>query len=219
MTLFYTDVSNNNWNSAQEVTDFLSQLRGEGISGVVHKVSQGSDFADGYWQECRSWCEANNMSWLGYHYADTSDPATQVNAFIANNGGPNVMIDLEAGSGGAGDFWSLVNDFNQLGVNVSLAYIPKWYWENIGRPDLYLLGANQISLVSSNYPCTDNDIPSNLYDISGGDQGPGWDVYGRCAPMAWQFTQWANIAGLTVDCNAYKGTNLDDFFTSNIFRS
>jgi hypothetical protein len=216
MTIFYPDVSNLQWNSDEELVDFLAQLHPEGFAGVVHKVSEGSYFTDPYWQTCRTWCEQNDLSWLGYHYVTTDDPNTQVAVWNANNGGPNAMLDVEANSGDINNFWNVVNAFNNAGVNVSLAYVPHWYWQEIGSPDLSALAANQISLISSNYP-DGSGYASTIYANAGGDSGAGWNPYGGATPAVTQFTDSADVAGITVDCNAYKGTNLDALFTGNVF--
>jgi len=213
---FYVDVSNNNWRSVDELTGFLSQLNGLGVSGVCHKVSEGNYYVDPYWQACRSWCEKNDMSWLGYHYVTTNDAASQVAAFVGNNGGGNVMLDFENNSGDIGNFWNVVEAFNAANINVSMAYIPQWYWNQIGCPDLSYLTRNGIALVSSNYPggLGDGNTPQDLYAIGGGNGGAGWASYGGCTPSVWQFTDQANVAGFSVDCNAYHGSNLDQLFTS-----
>lgn len=223
MTLWWPDVSNRQWGlpwtveSQQALINFLSGLHTEGFAGVCHKVSEGDDFQDPYWQACRTWCEQNDLSWLGYHYATTDDPASQVGLFVDNNGGPNVMIDVEANSGNINNFWALVNAFNNVGVNVSLAYIPRWYWGNIAEPDLSALPANQISLVSSGYPVGDGGYAADIYTAAGGDGGEGWAPYGGATPAGWQFSDSANVGGLFVDCNAYTGSNLDALFTGAIF--
>lgn len=213
MTIFYPDVSNNNWGSTQDLIAFLSQLHGEGFAGVVHKVSEGNYYADPYWQPCRQWCEANNLSWLGYHYVTLDDPASQVEVFTRNNGGLNVMLDFEAGSGGMANLWAVTDAFNQVGVNVALAYIPNWYLNGeAGGGDLSALAGGEIALVSSAYP-GGTGCAADIYGAAGGDSGEGWDSYNHASPVCWQFTDHASIGGLTVDCNAYKGNNLDALFT------
>lgn len=213
--IFYPDVSNRQWTSVDQLTAFLSQLHAESFAGVCHKVSQGSDYQDPYWKACRAWCEANDLSWLGYHYATTDDPAAQANNFNANNGGGNVMIDFEQDSGDIDDFWDLVQAFNNANVNVPLAYLPEWYWQQIGSPDLSDLPANGIQLIASNYGSNPSGFASDIYNQVGGDNGPGWAAYGGCKPAAWQFTNKATIAGITVDCNVHHTpeTDLDGFFT------
>lgn len=214
-TLFYPDVSNNNWSSVSQLTGFLSQLHAQGFAGVCHKVSEGAGFQDVYWKPCRAWCEANDLSWLGYHFCTTDDPAGQANNFNTNNGGGNVMLDFEQGSGDINNFWAIVQAFNNANVNVSLAYIPRWYWEDIGSPDLSPLPANGIQLVSSDYEQDPPGFASDIYHWQGGDDGPGWAAYGGRSPAAWQFTDKASIAGIPVDCNVHHTpeTDLDGFFT------
>lgn len=212
VTLYYPDVSNNNWNSHTDVINFLSQLVGEGFSGVAHKVSEGAGYADPYWQDCRVWCEQNGLPCIGYHYVTTEDPDAQAAQWNANQGGPNAMLDFEANSGDIGNFWNVVNAFNAAGVNVAMVYLPHWYWQQIGSPDLSAFGPDQIALVSSAYPDVSSTYPdgdgyaSVIYENSGGDAGSGWAPYGGATPTVWQFTDKAAVAGFSVDCNAYLGT-------------
>lgn len=210
--LYYPDVSNLQWDSDQDAIDFLTQLKPEGFSGVVHKVSEGDYFQDEYWPTVRQWCEANDLPWLGYHYVTTDNPSAQAATWVSNNGGPFAMMDFEANSGDLTNFWAVVNAFNSAGVDVSLAYIPQWYWEEIGSPDLSVLASNGISLVSSAYPAGAG-YASTIYTEAGGSTGEGWDPYGGGVPVAWQFTDEANIDGWIVDCNAYIGTSLNNLFT------
>lgn len=223
MTILYPDVSNVNWTDTatwtpegqQNLMRFLTGLRGAGFSGLVHKVSQGASFRDPYWQACRVWCEANDTSWLGYHYVTLDNPDEQAANFVVNNGGENVMLDFETGSGDMGNFWLLVNAFNNAGVNVSLAYVPHWYLNSDagGHGDLSQLTPNRIALVSSAYP-DGGGTAQDIYRNGGGDTGEGWLPYNGGGPSVWQFTDKAFIAGFVVDCNAYKGENLDVLFTS-----
>lgn len=222
-TLYYPDVANVQWGlpfstqGQQQLLGFLAQLKPEGFAGAVHKATQGSGFQDPYFATFRNYCENNDLSWLGYHYVTTDDPGAQAANWVANNGGPFAMLDVESGSGNMNTFWNVVNAFNAAGINVTQAYIPHWYWQQIGEPNLSL-AENQIALVSSNYPAG-NGYASQIFTDAGGDGGPGWASYGGDSPRAWQFTDTATIAGIDVDCNAYLGAgpNLDAFFTGAIF--
>ena len=42
MTLYYPDLSNNNWRSGQDLISFLAEMPKEGFAGVCHKVSEGN---------------------------------------------------------------------------------------------------------------------------------------------------------------------------------
>lgn len=225
MVLYYPDCSNNNWGS-EELTDagqaallsFLSQLKAEGFSGIAHKMSQGSDFIDPYGAICQSWCDQNQFPFMGYHYVDTSDADAQAANWRAAGGRDQAMFDWEQDSGDLNTFWACTNGFNRAGVNLQLAYDPRWYLEGAGSgagTDISSFASNGILLVSSAYPLgSQAGYASDLYAQCGGDTGEGWSPYdGGPPPAAWQFTSSAIIAGVGgVDCNAYLGADLNVLF-------
>ncbi len=208
MTLFYPDCSNNNWSSDQDAITFLEQLVPEGFSGMCHKVSEGNYYEDPYWPTVKQWCQQNNMPLIGYHYVTTDDPASQAQTWLGNGGGTQAMLDWEANGGDRANLISVVDAFNDAGVNIQLGYYPQWYWDQEGGGSLSDL-AN--GLVSSAY-AGGTGYASTLYTQSGGNSGDGWDPYGGVTPMAWQFTESANIDGYIVDCNAYLGSDIGVLF-------
>jgi lysozyme len=198
VTLFGPDVSNNNFTSTAACLSWLAQLPGEGFSWVEQKVSEGNYYHDPYWPVVKQWCAQNDFLCIGYHYVTTNDPASQAQTYLAAGGGPNVMLDFEANSGDINNYWNVVNAFNAAGVTVRCPYIPHWYWQQIGSPDLSKI----VGLISSSY-VGGSGYASALYP---GDNGAGWAAYGGAAPAIWQFTDQALVAGLSVDCNAFQGT-------------
>lgn len=204
-TQFYPDCSNNNWRSVQDLTDFLSQLAAEGFAGMCHKVSEGSYYQDPYWGPCLKWCTENNFPLIGYHYVTTDDAAAQAAQWTANNGGPHAMLDWEANGGNVVNLTAVVNALNGAGVTVQLGYCPQWYWEEVGGGALVGLAA---AVVSSGYP-DGGGYASTIYANCGGDTGEGWAPYAGIEPACWQFTDQANIAGFSVDCNAFIGSAAD----------
>lgn len=208
MTLFYPDCSNNNWSSTQDVITFLQQLVPEGFSGICHKVSEGSYYEDPYWPVVNQWCATNSFPVIGYHYVTTDDATSQARTWRANQGGTLAMLDWELNSGDLANLIEVVDAFNAAAITVQLGYYPRWYWSEQGGGDLSGL-AN--ALVSSAYP-DGAGYASTIYTHAGGNTGPGWASYGNAAPGAWQFTDRADIAGFTVDCNAYLGTDLTILF-------
>lgn len=207
MTLFYPDVSNNNWRSTSDAINFLSRLKGEGFAAVCHKVTEGSGYRDPYWPAVRDWCKANDLLLIGYHYVRQSGAGAEAANYAAYVGDKSIpcMLDFEDGSGSLANFWAVVDAFNAQGIEIALSYIPHWYWERIGRPNL----ANVPGLVSSAYP-GGNGYASSIYEFGGGSGGSGWAPYGGVYPAVWQFTDKATVAGIPVDANAFRGT-LDDF--------
>lgn len=202
VTLYGVDVSNNNWTSVEECQSFIASLGAQGYSWVEAKVSEGNYYSDPFWPATLQACQSASLPVIGYHYANaSSDPASQVQTFIGNHGGNVVMIDFEANSGDINDFWNLVNAFNAAGVDVALSYIPQWYWQQIGSPDL-----SQVpGLISSSY-YESGTFGSIEYSDAGGDTGPGWTPYGGATPIIWQFTDGDIVAGKSVDGNAFKGS-------------
>lgn len=202
VTALWPDVSNNNWSDVGAAINFCSQLAAQGFAAVCHKVSEGSYFKDPYWQPVKQWCDGNNLMCFGYHYVTQDDPAAQAAQWNANNGGPLAMFDWEANGGDLHNFWNVVSGFNAAGVKVQEGYCPNWYWNSVGGGSL-----SQIPfLISSAYPGAAASFASDIYRCIGGDSGEGWQSYGGATPLGWQFTNQALIGGITVDCNAFKGT-------------
>jgi Glycosyl hydrolases family 25 len=208
MTLFYPDVSNNNWGSDQDAQDFVAQLIPQGYAGIVHKVSEGSYYEDPYWPVVLAAANAAGLPCLGYHYVTEDPPGAQAAMWVGNGGGKVAMMDWEANGGDVSNLFAVINAFNAAGVTVQLGYVPHWYWEQMGGGGLSF-ATNGIALVSSDYPVSSGGFGSSLYDESGGDDGEGWASYGGATPTAWQFTDNASIPPYYgIDCNAFKGTDL-----------
>lgn len=218
MTVYYPDLSNDNWGS-EDLTDQgrqkLMAFLGQGLpyAAISHKMSQGSDYVDPYGAICQTWCADHNVAFMGYHFATTDPAAAQVSNWQAAGGGANVMIDFEQLDANAhpalnmGLFWDLVYAFNAADINVALVYLPQWYADDISA-DLSPLAPSEIALVSSAYPLGYSiGPPADLYRGCDGDDGEGWAPYcGGPVPTIWQFTCTASIGGINVDCNAFRGT-------------
>jgi hypothetical protein len=217
--ILYPDISNNNFSCHQDVIRFLSPLRDQGFAGVVHKTTQGSDFVDEYYITALEWCIANAFPIIGYHYIDLSDPMGQAQNWVNAKGTPNAMLDFEMGSGKLDNFWAVVDAFNRVGTNISLAYVPNWYLnsEDGGCGTLGHFAAAGINLVSSAYPeGYQQGLAADLYEACGGDSGEGWAPYNDAYPAAWQFTSAATVSGFqNVDVNAYRGVDVNVLFGIN----
>lgn len=200
-TLFYPDCSNNNWNSEQDAVDFVNQLIPQGFSGMCHKVSEGDYYEDPFWPVVLQACRDANLPVLGYHYVTSNDGGSQAQTYLAAGGLPNAMFDWEANGGDLANYYAVATAFNTAGVNVGVGYCPRWYFDEVGGGDLSQAGA----IVSSAYP-GGTGYASQIYEAAGGDEGSGWAPYGGVTPTCWQFTDQALVAGITVDCNAFKGT-------------
>lgn len=200
-TLFYPDCSNNNWNTEQDAIDFVNQLIAQGFSGMCHKVSEGNYYEDPFWPAVLKACQEAKIPVLGYHYVTTNDPGSQAQTYRAAGGLDWAMFDWEANGGDFANYLAVDDAFTAAGVTPGVGYCPQWYYNEVGGGDLSQVPA----LVSSAYP-GGAGYASTIYYNGGGDTGEGWQPYGGATPTCWQFTDRALIAGITVDCNAFKGT-------------
>jgi hypothetical protein len=78
------------------------------------------------------------MSTLAYHYVTLDAAAAQAENLVSALGdtGIPVMLDFEAASGDLANFWAVTDAITAAGAHVALSYIPHWYWQQIGSPDL-----------------------------------------------------------------------------------
>lgn len=188
------DISNH-----QGVMD-LDRVKAEGFSFVWAKVSEGADYRDPFWPRTRDDAKRLGLILAGYHYVRTGDPAAQARTFVDQLGDKSIpaMLDFEAGSGGMEQFWAVKDAIEKLGVAVRLSYIPDWYWEQIGKPDL----SKVPGLIRSEY-VSGTGYASVLYP---GNSSSLWGAYGGRSPDILQFTDKAIVAGKAVDANAFRGT-------------
>ncbi|WP_099024947.1 glycoside hydrolase family 25 protein [Mycolicibacterium palauense] len=188
------DISNH-----QGVMD-LDQVKAEGFDFVWAKVSEGASYRDPYWPRTRDDAQRLGLILAGYHYIRDGDPAAQARLFVDQLGDKTIpaMLDFEAGSGPMSQFWAVKREIEALGVAVRLSYIPDWYWEKIGRPDL-----SQVpGLIRSEY-VSGAGYASVLYP---GNSSSLWGAYGGRTPDILQFADKALVAGKLVDANAFRGT-------------
>lgn len=130
--IFGIDISNNNG-----FVD-LDRVKTEGFQFVWAKVSEGPTFVDSFWPSTRDWCGRIGLLLAGYHYIREGDTQAQADNLISHLGDVSipVMLDFEQGSGDIENFWAVKDAIEARGVVVCLSYIPRWYWQQIGEPDI-----------------------------------------------------------------------------------
>ncbi|HET9875569.1 MAG TPA: GH25 family lysozyme [Mycobacterium sp.] len=204
-TLYGVDLSNDNWGGRAPVAivPTLNEIIREGFSFIEHKVSEGNYFTDPYWPTVLSWAKSTRNIIVGYHYVTTNVATQQAATYLSNVGDPSVpcMLDFEDSGGGIDNFWAVWEAFAAAGVNMRLSYIPHWYWQQIGSPDL----SNVVGLIASDY-VSGTGYASVLYP---GSAWPGWNAYGGATPVILQFTEQAQVADLVCDADAFRGTVSD----------
>jgi Glycosyl hydrolases family 25 len=194
MTIFGPDISNH-----QGVVN-ISQIIREGFKFLFAKVSEGDYMRDDFWPATRDACRDLGLIYAGYHYVTLNDPESQADNFVFPLGDTSIpaMLDFEAGGGTIDNFWAVLNAIEARGVRVRLSYIPRWYWDQIGQPDLSAVPG----LIQSYYGGGEG-YASVIYP---GDDSDHWNGYGGGEVDILQFTEKALIAGQSMDANAFRGT-------------
>lgn len=145
--------------------------------------------------------------------SEGSTIAQQVDVIDQQMGGRRdlgVWIDVESVAGDrklltGDDVRAAKRELESRGYHVPGVYSGAWYWEQMpgGEPDMSGLGYLWVSSYGRNRTGT----PRALYDGDGGNQHAGWDYpLGDRNPDILQYGSNAQVAGHTVDINAYRGT-------------
>ncbi|NUP52511.1 MAG: glycoside hydrolase [Catenulispora sp.] len=199
MTIFGPDIS-----SYQAGLD-LSRLAD--ASFVIAKTTEGTYYTDADYQGWRQQAAHLGKPFVWYHFLSGEDPHAQAQHTRANVGdiGLPGMLDAEP----AGSFspsleqmLGYIDAARDVGLNMRLIYLPRWYWQQIGSPGLTAMLDRGLELVSSSYPGGTGSAPG-LYP---GDGAAGWQPYGGMTPLLYQFTNQASDGGKPLDYNAYRGT-------------
>lgn len=177
---------------------------------VIAKTTEGTYYTDDCYEGWRLQAAALHKPFVWYHFLSGESAAAQAQHTAANVGDSALpgMLDAEP----AGSFSpsldqiiAYVDAAHAAGLNLRLVYLPRWYWKQIGSPDLSGLAARGVHLVSSAYP-GGTGSPAALYP---GDGAAGWQSYGGMAPLIYQFTNQASDGGQPLDYNACLGTAAD----------
>lgn len=184
----------------------IEQIHREGISFMACKVSEATAVYDS-----QAWLrrgKAAGMLCLGYHYLRPGNEVQQAHVFAEQLLRADVpgMLDAEALSSDGSTATLTVSGIRRFldacrarGVRVPLLYLPRWYWQRMGSPQLSGLPP----LWASSYPTTRSDIVSELYRSVTNDR---WFAYGGLQTAVLQFSDRARVAGQQIDANAFRGT-------------
>lgn len=187
-TTFWPDISGHNPGLDLSGTDVLCA-----------KATQGTSYVNPLYRDQISHAKRFGFA---YHFLEGQHPAAQAEHCHNIIGKTGLMLDVEeVGAGNdptLGDAVAFIDAYRFRGGICHLCYLPHWYWQHLGEPDLQPLRARNIYLVSSEYP-------SAGYS----SDGPGWDAYGGSHPLVWQYTDRQRYHNQSIDFNAFKGT-IDD---------
>lgn len=174
----------------------------EGIEFFIFKATEGSGFTDSRFAENLAKARRSGKLFAAYHYQRAGISAAAQVAHIRRVVPKDVpvILDVEANSGRTALTRDIITRLRKLGYRSPLLYLPRWYWQEIGSPNL----AGLPPLWSSRYP--DNavgDIRDEYADVP----AHYWNGYGGLRVAVLQFTSSARVAGRApIDGNAYRGT-------------
>lgn len=185
MTIFFPDISGHQ-----------AGISLKGALAVSIKITEGTTYVNPDWRRARSDAESHGAFVFGYHFLHPGNGAAQARAYRAQTTMP-CMVDAERTSTGdprISDITDFVDELRSLGGRVHFLYLPHWYWQDIGSPDLGPIRARNLYTWSSAYT-----------SYTDSDSGMGWEPYGGNTPAVWQYTDRLSFNGFSVDFSAYRG--------------
>lgn len=205
-TIYGIDISEHN--------DGLSCARAarEGISFAIIRTTDGTH-RDRCYRSHLDDAESAGLVTAAYHFlrnpSEGTTVAQQVQASLEVMGNKKrpVWIDVETPAGLHVDhIRQCKHEFEKHGVHVIGAYSYVPYWE--GRvaphePDSHEFGAFWVAAYGQN----PHGKPRDIYP---GNRHQQWDYpLGNQKPALWQYGSNAQVAGYSVDINAYRGTKAE----------
>ena len=211
-TLFGVDVSEHQDGMS------LAQARREGVEFAIIRTTDGTH-RDRCYRSHLEDAEGAGMLTAAYHYlrnpSEGTSVAQQVQASLEVMGDKKrpMWIDVETNAGLHVDhIRDCKREFERRGVRVIGVYSYVPYWEGRvapSEPDSHEFGAFWVAAYGQNR----RGKPSDIYP---GDHHRQWNYpLGNQKPALWQYGSNAQVAGYSVDINAYRGTRaeLESLFT------
>lgn len=201
MPLFGLDISHHQGSNFP-----MHLLRGAGVEYIILKATEGSGFVDSRFQRNLTEARKAGLVVAAYHYQRSNVSVASQIANIKSHVPRDVPIipDVEHNSGGVDITRALIDGLQAEGYRVPLLYLPRWYWQQIGRP---FLGGFPF-LWSSRYP---DNVQGSILDEYADVPSYYWEGYGGIAVGMLQFTSSGRVPGYggPVDVNAFRGSRED----------
>lgn len=199
MATFGTDIS-----SYQDGLD-LSRLKYSAF--VIAKTTEGTYYTDSCYDGWRRQAASLGKTFLWYSFLSGEDVHAQISHLLDHVGDKSLpgMLDVEPTKNYTptlAQALAWIDAAHEAELNLRLAYIPRWLWQQWGSPSLTGLTDRGVQLVSSSYP-GGTGTPVQLYP---GDSAAGWSSYGGVKPLLYQFTDKASDGGQPLDYNAFRGS-------------
>lgn len=170
------------------------------IGGVMWKATEGATFVDASYPAVHDSCKRVNLPFMAMHYQNQgSSVQAEVDNIVRNvDRYTALVLDVEKESGDIMRTRDLYSRLISLGYHVPFLYCPRWYWEQLGSPDL----RNLPSLWASHYVPGNGDPRVLMRNVP----ISWWESYGGNGPMLLQFTSKGILPGTTVgDYSLFTG--------------
>jgi hypothetical protein len=197
------DISNH-----QGSMDVERVVRDNGIGFVAILTNDGT-FRNQYFAAQAAAARRGGATVVPYVYLRPNVAQTIAVHLEVSRGFGSSIVDVEDGSGGVAEIRAAHEQLWAAGRVTPLLYLPQFYWEKIGRPDVSFLGARVAGLWKSWYP----DDTARGYDAGLG-KVPGY-VWGAAIsglPVRMvQFTGTGRLTGYgsNVDLNYFPGSRAE----------
>lgn len=187
----------------------LKKAAAEGIGFAIIRTTDGT-YKDKCYQSHLADAEGAGLVTAAYHYlrnpSEGTSVAAQVQASLQVMGSKKrpMWIDVETNAGLHVDhIRACKREFERHGVRVIGAYSYVPYWEGRirpGEPDSHEFGKFWVAAYGRN----PSGKPRDIYP---GNNHRQWGYpLGNQKPALWQFGSNAQVAGFSVDINAFRGT-------------
>lgn len=170
-----------------------SAMKHAGVVFAGIKATEGDGWTDPYFARNLAECRRVGIIPFAYHYqrstATAAEQVARIRRVVPRTCA--VVPDVEAASGSVAITRGIVAGLRRANYLVPLSYIPRWYWQQIGRPTLSGLPP----LWSSRYP--DNaisDLSAEYAQVTRSFMH-FWDGYGGLPVRMLQFTSSARVGG------------------------
>ncbi len=192
------------------------RVHDSGIRFGFSKVSENTDYVNSTWKHNRAGMEALPDDFVpgAYHFLHSgSDPAEQARHFLSSAGDLTdwmVALDVERVTDSHGHVTSKptaahahawVTEFKKhAGDHTVIGYFPRWYWDELDRPDLSFFD----SVWASHYVSGSGSASVLYRHVS----ASWWKSYGGGTVAMLQHSSSGSVPGVDGECdvNAYKGT-------------
>ena len=169
------------------VTSF-SDVKTDGVVGVIHKATQGTDWEDPTYATRKQQAEAAGLWWGAYHFGTDADGVAQAQYFLSKvDPGPNDLLAL--------DFEE--NPESQMTIAQAEQFVTEVFDKTGRYPGFYsdelvgkMLGDNVSSILANCW------FWRAQYDESPPSVPPTWPTW-----TMWQYTSSGLVSGVSGGCD------------------